>query len=104
MASDAELDTAVRKACHATAGEVGGCYWPECKCAAPELLAALIAAARAEGMEAAAKVADDIHHAHARAEREARAAQDYGRSELLSAMAIGSSAAGAAIRGGSHGE
>ena len=87
-------------------GSTGGDKWKlfaELLGVPPELLAALIAAARAEGMEAAAKVADDIHHAHARAEREARAAQDYGRSELLSAMAIGSSAAGAAIRGGSHG-
>jgi len=104
MAIDAEM---VRKVCRERG--IRSCRWPDCDCRAGSegfqgMLTALIAAARAEGMEAAAKVADDIHHAHARAEREARAAQDYGRSELLSAMAIGSSAAGAAIRGGSHGE
>ena len=100
MASDAELDTAVRKACHATAGEVGGCYWPECKCAAPELLAALIAAARAEGMEAAAKVADASADACRQRKREASHPIDgalWGQQETAARTIA------AAIRGCGHG-
>ena len=89
MASDAEM---VRKACEATRGRGQGCLWPSCTCTistrlAGNFFAALIAAARAEGMEAAAKVADDL-------------AEKWSSGDWWSAA----TEVAAAIRGGSHGE